>query len=113
MKVYGIKACGSVKKATTFLDSHNISYEFIDLKKVQLTLEDINSWLQYIPLEKLLNRQGTTYKKFGLKDMNLDEDSIKEWLLKEQMLIKRPVLVMTDKVLVGFDENAYLLIPSA
>ena len=45
--------------------------------------------------------------------MNLDEDSIKEWLLKEQMLIKRPVVVMTDKVLVGFDENAYLLITGA
>ncbi|QOG11670.1 arsenate reductase family protein [Arcobacter sp. FWKO B] len=103
IKIYGIKSCGSVKKALNFFDIHNISYEFIDLKKETILSSDLDKWLQFISLEKLLNRQGTTYKKLGLKEMSLDEDGIKQWLLKEQMLLKRPIIVSSNLISCGVD----------
>ncbi len=104
MKIYGIKSCGSVKKAFVYFDSKNVSYEFIDLKKVALTNEDLTKWLKYIPLNKLLNRQGTTYKKLNLKDLNLSDEDIKMWLLKEQMLFKRPIIEGDKTITCGVDD---------
>lgn len=112
VQIYGIKTCGSVKKAIAFLESKNIAYTFIDLKKQGVTQEDIESWLQDVSLDVLLNKKGTTYKKLGLKDLNLGHKAMKEWLVKEPMLIKRPVIVCNSKdskarVIVGFDAEAY------
>lgn len=94
MKLYGIKNCGSVKKAMNWLDAHGVSYEFMDLKKISLDEKELDSWLLKIPLSTLVNKQGTTYKKLGLKDMGLSDNQLKSWLLKEPMMIKRPVIVM-------------------
>lgn len=104
MKIYGIKSCGSVKKAFVYFDSKDIPYEFVDLKKVALTNEDLTKWLGYIPLSKLLNRQGTTYKKLNLKDLNLSDADIKEWLLKEQMLFKRPIIESNKAITCGVED---------
>ncbi len=107
IKVYGIKNCGSVKKALNFLDSKEISYQFIDFKIAQPTREKLEYWLESVCLEVLLNNKGTTYKKLKLKDLGLTATEIKEWLIKEPMLIKRPVIEVGDSVIVGFDEESY------
>lgn len=112
VQLYGIKTCGSVKKAMAFLESKQIAYTFIDLKKQAITQEDIESWLQYVSLDVLFNKKGTIYKKLGLKDLNLGQKEMKEWLVKEPMLIKRPVIVQDCKdskarVIVGFDAEVY------
>lgn len=107
VKIYGIKNCGSVKKALNFLNSKNIPYEFIDFKVTLPTQNHLNNWLQFVSLDMLYNKKGTTYKKLGLKDLTLTESEIKEWLLKEPMLIKRPVIEYQKGVIVGFDENLY------
>ncbi|MCK9161598.1 MAG: Spx/MgsR family RNA polymerase-binding regulatory protein [Arcobacteraceae bacterium] len=104
MKIYGIKTCGSVKKAFSFFNEKNIEYEFIDLKKVKLTEQELDQWLLYIPLDKLLNTKGTTYKKLQLKELNLDDKGKKEWLLKEHMLFKRPIIVSNKSITCGVDE---------
>ncbi|WP_300826810.1 arsenate reductase family protein, partial [Helicobacter sp. UBA3407] len=51
--------------------------------------------------------KGTTYKKLGLRELQLTPAKIKEWLIKEPMLIKRPVIVHSNGVIVGFNEEAY------
>ena len=107
VKIYGIKTCGSVKKALTFLDKNNIAYTFIDFKKTPPTQENLDFWLKHTELKKLFNTKGTTYKKLALKDKNLSENEIKDYLLKEPMLIKRPVIECKSGVLVGFDEAIY------
>lgn len=107
VKIYGIKNCGSVKKALNFLNSKNIPYEFIDFKVTPPTQNHLNDWLKFVSLETLCNKKGTTYKRLGLKDLTLTESEIKEWLLKEPMLIKRPVIEYQNGVIVGFDESFY------
>ena len=108
MKVYGIKTCGSVKKALKFFDEKGISYEFIDFKKTPVGCEKIEEWLKKVDINTLFNKRGTKYRQLKLKEMNLDEECMKEWLCKENLLIKRPVIELEGgDVIVGFDEDKY------
>jgi len=105
--VYGIKNCGSVKKATQFLNSKNIEFEFVDLKKAPVDMQKISSWSKKVSVDKILNNKGTTYKTLNLKELNLDESQKLEWLCKNNMLIKRPVIEHDGDLIVGFDEELY------
>ncbi len=107
VRIYGIKNCGSVKKALNFLEKNKITYEFIDFKKTPPSQQNLKSWLQNIPLEALFNTKGMTYKKLGLKDKNLNSEEIKDYLIKEPNLIKRPVIEANGKVIVGFKQEEY------
>ena len=107
MKVYGIKTCGSVKKALQFLKQKDIAYEFIDLKKEQVGEEKIAQWLEHVEISKLFNSRGTKYRTLGLKELHLDDAGKKQWLAKENMLIKRPVIEFEHRVIVGFDASEY------
>jgi len=107
MKLYGIKTCGSVKKAIKFLKENEIEFDFIDFKKTQMDEETIDYWLSKVSIDKLFNNRGTKYRTLKLKELNLDEKGKKEWLIKENMLIKRPVIEYKDDVIVAFDEDLY------
>ncbi len=107
IKVYGIKTCGSVKKALKFLNEAGIEYEFIDFKKEQVGCDKIDYWLSFVSIDKLFNSRGTKYRMLKLKELNLDEAGKREWLCKENMLIKRPVIELENRVLVGYDEELY------
>ncbi|SMC09827.1 arsenate reductase family protein [Nitratiruptor tergarcus] len=108
IKVYGIKTCGSVKKALKFLEECGVAYEFIDFKKSPVGCDKIEEWLKHVPMDKLFNTRGTKYRQLGLKNLNLDEEGKKEWLCKENLLIKRPVIELENgDVVVGFDEEQY------
>jgi Spx/MgsR family transcriptional regulator len=108
IKVYGIKTCGSVKKALKFLNNNSIEYEFIDFKKEQPTCDKIDFWISKVGIDKLFNNRGTKYRTLKLKELNLDENGKREWLCKEYLLIKRPVIELEDgNVIVGFDEELY------
>ena len=108
MKVYGIKTCGSVRKALKFLDENAIAYEFVDFKKMPVGCEKIGEWIQKVGIDKLFNTRGTKYRQLKLKELNLDDTGKKEWLCKENLLIKRPVIELDNgEVIVGFDEALY------
>ncbi|WP_104721958.1 arsenate reductase family protein [Helicobacter mesocricetorum] len=107
VKIYGIKNCGSVKKAIDFFIQHKIDYEFIDFKKTPPNLKQIREWAEKNSLESLLNKRGMTYKKLKLKDEILTLQSIENYLLKEPMLIKRPIVETKNKILIGFDSQQY------
>jgi len=107
MKLYGIKTCGSVKKAIKFFNENQIEYEFIDFKKTKIEAPSIDYWLSKVNSDTLFNSRGTTYRNLKLKDLNLDEEGKRKWLIKENMLIKRPVIEYKDKVIVAFDEEIY------
>lgn len=107
MKLYGIKTCGSVKKAMKYFKDKNIDFEFIDFKTTPVDIEKIQSWLAKVPMEILLNTKGTKYKTLKLKELNLDEAQKLAWLAKENLLIKRPVIEFSESVVVAFDEEKY------
>ncbi len=108
MKVYGIKTCGSVKKAFKFFKDNGIDYEFIDLKKTPVGCEKIEEWIQKAGIDKLFNNRGTKYRQLKLKELNLDNEGKKKWLCRENILIKRPVIELDNgDVIVGFDEEKY------
>ena len=107
IKIYGIKNCDSVKKAISFFKKHDIEYLLHDFKTDPVSCEKISSWLEQVEMKTLFNSRSTTYRTFKLKEQNLDEDGQKEWLCKENLLIKRPVVEFNDKVIVGFKEDNY------
>ncbi len=108
MTLYGIKNCDSVKRAVKFLKSRNIDFETVDFKMRSVGCETVDRWLRQIPVEALFNSRSATYRKLGLKSADLDEKGRREWLCRENMLIKRPVIECDDgKIIVGFDEELY------
>lgn len=107
IEVYGIKSCGSVKKALSFFKTHNLAYNLNDLKTKELPCSKIEEWLQKVPMKTLFNAKSATYRNLKLKEQNLDELGQKEWLCKENLLIKRPVIEHNGELEVGFDEEIY------
>ncbi|MEA2072270.1 MAG: Spx/MgsR family RNA polymerase-binding regulatory protein [Campylobacterota bacterium] len=107
IKVYGIKNCDSVKKALKFFKQHDLAYELHDYKSEELPCQKISSWLKSTDMKTLFNARSTTYRNLKLKELNLDEEGQKEWLCKENLLIKRPVVEYGDALLVGFNEELY------
>ncbi|PLY08636.1 MAG: arsenate reductase family protein [Arcobacter sp.] len=105
--VYGIKTCGSVQKALKFFKENNIEVDFFDFKKDTPSAQKVKSWTQKSDINILFNSKGTKYKTLQLKELNLDENGKFEWLCKEPMLFKRPVIEFDDKVLVAFNEDMY------
>ena len=108
MKVYGIKTCDTVRKALKFLKEKGVEFDFVDLKKEPVGCETIDRWLSKVELATLFNKRGTKYRMLKLKDLGLDEAGMREWLCRENLLIKRPVVETDDgQVIVGFDPERY------
>ncbi|MAD42509.1 MAG: arsenate reductase family protein [Arcobacter sp.] len=107
VKVYGIKTCDSVRKALRFFKDNEIEVEFFDFKKEIPSSDLIDSWVEKSDLDLLFNSRGTKYRTLKLKELNLDDEGKIQWLKKEPMLFKRPVIEYDEKVLVAFNEEIY------
>lgn len=101
--------CTTCQKAKKWLDDNNIEYELRDIKENNPTFEELTEWFKAsgLPLKRFFNTSGLLYKSMKLKDklpdMN-DEEQLK-LLATDGMLVKRPILVGDDFVLVGFKEK--------
>lgn len=107
MTVYGIKTCSTVNKAKKFLKDKGYEYNFVDLKTQKPSEDDIKSWVNKVGIDILFNSKSTTYRELKLKDLNLDNEGKLQWLIKEPILLKRPVVTYDEKVIVGFKEENY------
>ena len=107
MKLYGIPTCGSVRNARKFFKDNDIDLEFVDFKKTSVECVKVDEWLKQIDMAVLFNNRGTKYRTLKLKDLNLDDAAKREWLCKENMLFKRPIIEFNGKVVVGWDEEKY------
>ena len=98
--------CSTCKKALTFLDEHFIEYEKRDIIENNPTSKELNLWLKKTekPLKSFFNTSGNLYKELKLKDKlpNLSLEEQIKLLASDGMLVKRPVLLIDDKVLFGF-----------
>ena len=107
--------CTTCKTAKKWLDDNKIEYELRDIKQENPTLEELTEWYKKsgLPLKKFFNTSGLLYKSMDLKNKlpNMTEDEMLQLLSTDGMLVKRPILVGNDFVLVGFKEiewNGYL-----
>lgn len=104
--------CTTCQKAKKWLDDHNVTYEPIHIVENNPTKEEIKSYLEIsgLPLKRFFNTSGIMYKEMNLKDklQNMSEEEQIELLSSNGMLVKRPLLVSKDTVLVGFKEKEWL-----
>lgn len=107
IKIYGIKNCDTVKKAISFFKKHNLAFTIHDFKTDKVGCEEISSWLTQVDMKTLFNSRSTTYRTLKLKELNPNDDEKKEWLCKENLLIKRPVVEFNKRVMVGFNEDNF------
>jgi len=106
--IYGIKNCDTMKKARAWLDDHGVAYAFHDYKTAGIERERVESWAQAVGWETLVNRSGQTFRKLPDKDKeNLSEKKAIKLLLDQPSMIKRPVLDIAGKLLVGFKPAEY------
>ena len=98
-----------MKKAFTWLNNNNIEYTFFDYKKEKLLEEKFNNWLAKLPLEQIVNKQGTTYKKLtdSQKVAILNPTTAFEIIKENTSVIKRPLIEINNKVYVGFNETTW------
>ena len=100
--------CTTCQKAQKWLDENGISYTFRDIKTENPAYEELSGWYRRsgLPLKRFFNASGLLYKSMGLKDKlpQMSEDEMLKLLATDGMLVKRPLLVSDDFVLVGFKE---------
>lgn len=106
--IYGITTCDTVKKARVWLEGHDVAYRFHDFRADGLDAMRLDGWVGKVGWEKLLNKASTTFRELADKDkQGLDEKKAKALMLTKPTMIKRPVLEVGDRVLVGFKPDGY------
>ncbi len=102
--VYGIPNCNSVKKAREWLKAHEQAYVFHDFKKQGVPEAELRRWVAQLGWEKLLNRQGTTWRGLPaeVQAKVLDAQAAIQVMLQHASTIKRPVVVKGEHLLVGW-----------
>jgi arsenate reductase len=106
--LYGIKACDTMKKARTWLDEHKVEYAFHDYKSAGIDRASLEKWCNEHGWETILNRAGTTFRKLDdVQKADLDQDKAIDLMLAQPSMIKRPVLELGGKTLVGFKPDNY------
>ena len=106
--IYGIKNCDTMKKARAWLDGHGVAFDFHDYKTAGIARDMLKPWSDEVGWETLLNRAGTTFKKLPDADKDgLNERKALALMEAQPSMIKRPVLDLGGKLLVGFKEDVY------
>ena len=105
----GYPRCSTSNKAQAWLDEQGIAYTFRHIKDANPTAQELRQWHKAsgLPLKKFFNTSGLLYKELHLKDKlpTLSEDEQFDLLSTNGLLVKRPILLGDDFVLVGFKES--------
>ncbi len=106
--LYGIRNCDTVKKARAWLDGRGVAYDFHDYKTAGIDEARLRGWAGELGWEKLLNRAGTTFRALPDADKEgLNEKKAVALMLAQPSMIKRPVLDLGGRRLLGFSDALY------
>jgi arsenate reductase len=108
LTLYGIKNCDTVRKARKWLEAEKIDYTFHDFREDGLSEATVALWANIVGWETLFNKRSTSFR--GLNDAeknDLTQDKAIALMVQHPTLIKRPVLVNKDKLLIGFKAAEY------
>lgn len=108
MKVLCYSKCGTCQKAKKWLEENKINYDERPIKEEKPSIDELKKWhrMSGLPLKKFFNTSGLIYKEMQLKDklLTMNEEEQYRLLATDGMLVKRPIAVGDDFVLVGFKE---------
>lgn len=103
--------CSTCKKAKNWLNERGISYETRPIKEENPSAEELKAWHKRsgLPLKRFFNTSGILYREMGLKDRlkDMSEEEQYQLLASDGMLVKRPLLISDETVLVGFKEKEW------
>lgn len=108
--VLSYSGCSTCKKALKWLSEHKVNAEVRAIVDEPPTKKELAEWVPRagLPLKKWFNTSGQSYRALGKdKVANASEAEILSWLSKDGKLVKRPVVITSKGVLVGFNEEAY------
>ncbi len=106
--MYGIRNCDTVKKARAWLDGNGVEYRFHDYKVSGVERDRLNRWCEEVGWEKLVNRAGSTFRQLpeSQKILSNPEHAV-ALMLAHPSVIKRPVLELGERLVVGFKLELY------
>ncbi len=111
MLVYYYPPCGTVKKALNWLDEKGLQYDVKHIVKETMTSDELKQYIDKsgLPLKRFFNTSGRVYKETNFKEKQKDmtEQEIIKFLVENPMMLKRPIVIDDEKVLVGFKLNEY------
>jgi len=103
--------CTTCQKALKFLSEKGVACEIRDIKENNPSAEELAEWYKKsgLPLQRFFNTSGLQYRALGLKDKlpQMSEEEMLRLLASDGMLVKRPLLILEDRVLVGFKAAAW------
>lgn len=106
--IYGIRNCDTMKKARSWLDAHGVAYRFHDYKAAGIEPPVLERWADAVGWEVLLNRAGTTFRGLPEADrQGLGPAKAIALMAAQPSMIKRPVLDLGGRLLVGFKPENY------
>jgi len=107
--VHGIDTCDQVRKARRWLREHGVEHRFHDFRRDGIEPAMLAAWASHVPWDSLLNRRGLAWRGLDAQARAsiVDQASAIEAMLGEPTLIKRPVLIAGEHVLVGFNPKLY------
>lgn len=108
MQILCYPGCTTCKKAVKWLDEKGVEYEYRDIKEKNPKKTELKKWIKAsgLPVKKFFNTSGQLYREMQLKDKlpEMSEADMIDLLATDGLLVKRPLLITDDKVLVGFKE---------
>jgi len=107
--LYGIETCDQVRKARQWLRARSIPVDWHDFRKEGLAADRLAFWMSHLPWDALINRRGLTWRQLpaGERARVVDASSAAELMLAHPTLLKRPVLELEQRIVVGFSEPLY------
>jgi Spx/MgsR family transcriptional regulator len=107
-KIYGIKNCSTVKKACVWLERHDIEYSLHDYKKSGIDEGAFNKAIKKHGWDNVINRRSPSWRKIPEVIQNaMNADNAIEAAQQNTSLVKRPILIYKDHIILGFNEDAY------
>jgi Spx/MgsR family transcriptional regulator len=106
IKLVGLKNCDTCRKAKKWLENEGISFQFHDVRQDGLAPDEVAAWAAQLGWEVLLNKRGTTWRNLPEDQKNdVDEAKAIALILENPALMKRPVFICENEILLGFKQD--------
>ena len=105
--VYGIPNCDTTKKALALLKKHKVDFSFQDYKQQGITPQKLEEWCKKTGWEIILNKRSTTWRELDEAEQKkvINQSSAIKLMMKNNSIIKRPIIEIDKNIIVGFNED--------